>query len=112
MFLDLGHDRGDGENDTEQHVEGDEELVSLALTNKLSGVVAVADNDGDQGEDVEDASDGQESIEPAGVIALLVVLSPALCPTVGKVNDENQLNDDEHEATNRSKTHQVGPKLF
>ena len=75
MFLNLGQNTGDGEDDTEDHVEADEELVELALTDDTAGVVGVAHDDGGQGENVEHSGDGQESVEPTTVIALFIVLS-------------------------------------
>ena len=111
MFLNLGQDRGHGEDDTEQHVECDEELVQLALTHHVSGVVGVADDDGDQGEDVEDAGHCQQSVEPGGVIGLFVIFSPGLSPAVSEVNDQNQLNDDEHEASDHTKVHPGGSEV-
>ena len=124
MFLNLGQNTGDGEDDAEDHVEADEELVELALTDDTAGVVGVAHDDGGQGEDVEHSGDGQEGVEPATVIALFIVFSwnnkgqclnvletkmmlptPTFRPTVCKVNDEDELNDDEHEASNHAKVH-------
>ena len=39
VFLDLGKDRHDSESKTNQHVERNEELMNLALSDIVSGVV-------------------------------------------------------------------------
>jgi hypothetical protein len=49
MFLNDWEDRGDTDDDAEEEVEGDEELVQLAVADVRTSVVRVAENDGDDG---------------------------------------------------------------
>jgi hypothetical protein len=49
MFLNDWEDRGDADDDAEEEVEGDEELVQLAVADVRTSVVRVAENDGDDG---------------------------------------------------------------
>ena len=64
MLLYDGQDRRHAQDDAENHVEGDEELVKLALADVLARVVGVAEGDGDDDQDVEDEGGEQESPEP------------------------------------------------
>ena len=105
VFLYLGQDRGHTQHHAQQHVEGDEELVELALSHHGAGVVAVADDDGDQGEDVEEAGGCQQSVEPVGVVRVLVLVGPTLSPAVSKVYDENKLDDDEEKSSDHPEIH-------
>ena len=79
--------------------------MELALAHHGARVVGVAHDDRDQRQDVEDPRDGEQGVEPAGVVALLVVLAPGLGPAVREVNDEDQLDDDEHEASDHPEVH-------
>ena len=55
-LLDLGEHGGDGKDAAQEHVEGDEELVKLALAHHGAGVVSVAQDNHHQGHQVEEAS--------------------------------------------------------
>ena len=111
MLLDDRQDGGGRADDAEDHVEGDEELVELALADHIAGVVAVAEDDTDDGDDIEDASDGEEGVEPVLVVAAAVIILPGFGPGMGKVDDEDELDDDEHEASDHTEVHPCGPKV-
>lgn len=49
MFLNDWEDRSDADDDAEEEIEGDEELVKLAVADVRTSVVRVAENDGDDG---------------------------------------------------------------
>lgn len=105
VLLDDGQDGGDREDDAQEHVEGDEELVKPAVASTDAGVVRVAANDQAQGQDVKEAGEGEEGVEPVLIAGVVVVGLPILGPRVSKVNDENQLNQDKGQATNQTKVH-------
>ena len=110
MLLDDREDGGGRADDAEDHVEGDEELVELALADHIAGVVAVAEDDADDGDDIEDASDGEEGVEPVLVVAAAVIILPGFGPGMGKVDDEDELDNDEHEASYHAEVHPCGPE--
>merc|ERR1719232_257790 len=91
VLLDLGQDGDDREDDAEQHVEGDEELVELALAGEGPGE--------------HEAGEGEQSCQPAFAFVFLIVSIPSFGPAVGKVNDQNKLDEDEQEASNEAKPH-------
>ena len=105
VLLDLGQDGDDREDDAEQHVEADEELVQFALAGEVSGVVDIHEDDGRDGPGEHEAGEGEESCQPAFAFVFLIVSIPSFSPTVGKVNDQNKLDEDEQEASNEAKPH-------
>ena len=111
VLLDDRQHRGGRCDHAEDHVEGDEELVQLALPDPVAGVVAVSQDDPHQGGKVEHSGDGEESVEPVLAVVVAVVVLPGLGPGVGKVDDEDELDDDEHEAADHAEVHPGGPEV-
>ena len=111
MLLDDGQHRRGRRDDAEDHVERDEELVELALPDPVTGVVAVGQDDPDEGGEVEDAGDGEESVEPVLAVVVAVVVLPRLGPGVSEVDDEHELDDDEHEAAHHAEVHPGGTEV-
>ena len=110
LLDDRQHRCGRGD-DAQNHVERDEELVELALANCVASVVAVGQDDPDEGGEVEDAGDGEESVEPVLAVVVAVVVLPRLGPGVSEVDDEHQLDDDEHEAAHHAEVHPGGTEV-
>ena len=81
------------------------------MANCVASVVAVGQDDPDEGGEVEDAGDGEESVEPVLAVVVAVVVLPGLGPGVGKVDDEDELDDDEHEAADHAEVHPGGPEV-
>ena len=54
MFLNLGQYGGDAQDDTEKHVESDEEFVQLALADVLARVVRIRQDDGGESANVKE----------------------------------------------------------
>ena len=111
VLLDDGQHRRGRRDDAEDHVERDEELVELALPDPVTGVVAVGQDDPDEGGEVEDAGDGEESVEPVLAVVVAVVVLPRLGPGVSEVDDEHELDDDEHEAAHHAEVHPGGTEV-
>ena len=111
VLLDDGQHRRGRRDDAEDHVEGDEELMQLALPDPVACVVAVGQDDPYEGGEVEDSGDGEEGVEPVLTVVVAMVVLPRLCPGVGKVDDEDELDDDEHEAADHAKVHPGGAKV-
>ena len=111
VLLDDGQHRSGRRDDAEDHVEGDEELVQLALPDPVARVVAVGQDDPNEGGEVEDSCDGEEGVEPVLTVVVAMVVLPGLCPGVGKVDDEDELDDDEHEAAEHAKVHPGGAEV-
>ena len=111
MLLDDGQHRRGRRDDAQDHVERDEELVELALPDPVAGVVAVGQDDPDEGGKVEHPRDGEEGVEPVLTVVVAMVVLPRFCPGVGKVDDEDELDDDEHEAADHAKVHPGGAKV-
>ena len=81
------------------------------MANCVASVVAVGQDDPDEGGEVEDAGDGEESVEPVLAVVVAVVVLPRLGPGVSEVDDEHELDDDEHEAADHAKVHPGGAKV-
>ncbi len=69
MFLNSWQDWGDRDNDAKDQVEGDEELVKLALADVVACVVGVAQSHCHDGQDVEKKGGEEQSPEPVLVWA-------------------------------------------
>ena len=111
VLLDDGQHRRGRRDDAQDHVERDEELVELALPDPVAGVVAVGQDDPDERGKVEHSGDGEEGVEPVLTVVVAMVVLPRFCPGVGKVDDEDELDDDEHEAADHAKVHPGGAKV-
>ena len=81
VLLHLREDRGDGQRQADQQVEGDEELVELALAGPLPGVVEEHQDDGGDGPGVHEAGAGEQGSQPTLALVLHVVAVPGLRPT-------------------------------
>lgn len=64
MFLNSRQDWRHAEDQAEDHVEGDEEFVQLAVADVLTGVERIAEGDGNDDQDVEDESGEEQGPEP------------------------------------------------
>ena len=85
--------------------------MELALANCVASVVAVGQDDPDEGGEVEDAGDGEESVEPVLAVVVAVVVLPRLGPGVSEVDDEHELDDDEHEPSYHAEVHPGGTEV-
>lgn len=105
MFLDLGQDGDHREAEAEDHVEGDEELVDLALSGVATCVVDEEQDESGEGSGVHEEGAGEEGSKPPFIVFFLVVSIPGLCPAMSEVNDENELDDDEKESSDHAEVH-------
>ena len=87
------------------HVKRDEELVQLALPGALPRVVDVEEDDGGEGARVHGPGGREECGQPALGVRLLVVAHPGLGPGVSKVDDQDQLDQDEDEGAHEADVH-------
>ena len=85
--------------------------MELALPDPVAGVVAVGEDDPDERGKVEHPGDREERVEPVLTVVVAMVVLPRFCPGVGKVYDEDELDDDEHEAADHAKVHPGGAKV-
>lgn len=93
----------DGHNDTEDEIDADKELVDLAV-----GVPCVENvqNDYDADEDeIKENGKCDERHKPTLVPRAVVIFEPAGAPAVSEIHDQDQLNEDEEEATDRTNDH-------
>ena len=81
------------------------------MSNDITSVIGEGENECNESEKIEDSGYGEESIEPTLIVAVLVIFLPRFCPTMGKVNNENKLDDDEQETTNHAKIHPCRSKV-
>lgn len=73
MLLNQRQDRGDGQNDAENQIEGNEELVQLAVAYSEPCVELEAENDHAQSGQEEKSRARQEGVEPILIVAVSVV---------------------------------------
>ena len=66
--------------------------MQLALASMTLNIVDEEQHRGRHGTSVHEASAGEEGSQPTLALILLVVAMPCLSPAMGKVNYENQLN--------------------
>jgi hypothetical protein len=102
-LLDSRCDRQNADSDADDHVERDEELVEGAVVG-LSVEVEEQD-DADEREDVLDEGGRHQSPEPALRLGFFVVSDPDVSPVVRKVNDEDELDENEGETAKHSDPH-------
>ena len=69
------------------------------------GVVGVAEESRNDGQDVHPDGGRQQSPKPIGIRCGPVVFLPRFGPVVSKVHDQNQLDQNEEEAANHAKVH-------
>ena len=105
MLLHRRQDRDHGERHADQHVEADEKLVKLAHSSVGSCVVDEHEDHGGDGANEHEAGAGEERAQPALGVLLLVVGIPGLCPAVRKVDDQDELDQDEEESANQAEPH-------
>ena len=83
----------------------DVELVELALPLVRPGVVDVEEDDAGDDPGVHEAGDEEEGDQPVLALRLLVLAHPDLGPGVGKVDDEDELDEDEEEGADEPEVH-------
>ena len=83
----------------------DVELVELALPLVGPSVVDVEEDDAGDDPGVHEAGDEEEGHQPVLALGLLVLAHPDLCPGVGKVDDEDELDEDEEEGADEPEVH-------
>ena len=77
----------------------------FAFSDMASSVVNIEKHDGSDGANVKNTSYGYQCSQPTLAIRFFVVSNPSFGPRVSKVNDQNQLDQNEAKATNHSKYH-------
>lgn len=100
-FLYLGKDGDNGDYDAEDKVEADKDLVLGAVIRLC--VVHVEKNHSSNSKGVEEQGEGQQACKPAFVVTALSISYPHLVPGMGKVDEENKLDEDEDEGSHQSK---------
>lgn len=99
-FLYFGENRDNRHDDAEDEVQADEDFVFSAAVRL--GVVHVEQHHSSEGTCVVQNGKGQQGSKPAPA-PILSILHPSLVPVVGKIHQEDQLDQDKDEGAHHTK---------